>query len=74
MTRKCPFMSGVLASPKNEIGGLAFTSIQVGKAIYIECIGDDCMAWQELANSNPDFVDTRKGSIGYCKLIDRKCH
>ena len=45
MTRKCPFMSGVASIPKTEVGGLVFTSAQIGKAVFVECIEDDCMAW-----------------------------
>lgn len=80
MTRKCPFLSGVASTPKTEVGGLVFTSAQVGKAVFVECIEGDCMAWQELSSSVPDFVDKKYvkpdqiKSVGYCKLIDRKCH
>jgi len=63
MTRKCPFMSGVASTPKTEVGGLVFTSAQIGKAVFVECIEEDCMAW--------GWTD----SLGYhCKKIDGKCH
>jgi len=38
-------MSGVASIPKTEVGGLVFTSAQIGKAVFVECIEDDCMAW-----------------------------
>jgi len=81
--KKCPFMSGIVSASKSEVGGLVFTSAQMGKSVFIECIQDDCMAWQELASSVPDFVTKSDLKymkpdqikvVGYCKLIDRKCH
>jgi hypothetical protein len=66
MTKKCPFISMVVSTPRSEVGGLVFTSAQTCKAILVDCIMQDCMAWETTYSTE----DTGLITGGRCKLIE----
>jgi hypothetical protein len=80
MIKKCPIAGCVVSVQTADVRSLVFASAYIGKPMFVDCIRDECMAWQELASSVPDFIDKKyvkpepTKTIGYCKLIDRKCH